>query len=102
MSRKYPKKVRKEFKRKLARIMPREDGLRPFTVVQDWDSDMFAESCDDIQGSDDPQIFHVWAASGADASDEADRIAVERFGEEAAYYLSHVAILQGHAPFATD
>jgi hypothetical protein len=102
MSRKYPKRVRNELKRKLARIMPREDGLKPFTVIRDWDYDMTDAGCDEIRASDDPQAFYVWAASGSDASDEAEREAVERFGEEAAYYLSPVAVLQGHAPFATD
>ncbi|MEV0471015.1 hypothetical protein [Streptomyces prunicolor] len=52
---------------------PREDGTKPFTIVRDWDSDMFDEGCDDIRVSDDPQIFHVWAASGSDASAEAER-----------------------------
>jgi hypothetical protein len=80
----------------------REDGLKPFTIIRDWDSDMFESGCDDIRVSDDPQIFHVWAASGSDASDEVDRLADAQFGEEAAYYLHSVAVLQGHVPFATD
>ncbi|MGJ3559662.1 hypothetical protein ACR6C2_16960 [Streptomyces sp. INA 01156] len=81
---------------------PRKDGMKPFTVVKDWDSDMFEPECDDIRVSDDPEIFHVWAGSGSDASDEADRLAAEKFGEEVSYYLHAVAVLKGHSPFAED
>ncbi|MEU3825250.1 hypothetical protein AB0F36_07980 [Streptomyces sp. NPDC029080] len=80
----------------------REDGLKPFTVVRDWDSDWWEKECDDIRCTDDPQVFHVWADSGSDASDEAMREAEERFGETAASFLSAVAVLRGHAPFAED
>ncbi|MFJ8699483.1 hypothetical protein [Streptomyces ardesiacus] len=76
--------------------------LKPFTVVKDWDSDMFEESCDSIRVSEDPEIFHVWADSGSDASDEAERLAEKKFGAEAAYYLHAVAVLKGHAEFAED
>lgn len=102
MSRKYPKKVRNEFKRKLKAFMPREDGMKPFTVIRDWDSDWWEAVCDGIRCTDEPQMFHVWAGSGSDASDEATDEAVNRFGEDAAQYLSAVAVLQGHVPFAQD
>ncbi|MFF4706904.1 hypothetical protein [Streptomyces sp. NPDC001297] len=74
--------------------------LEPFTVVRDWDSDMFDAGCDDIRVTEDPEVFHVWAANSSDASDEADRLAEERFGEEVAYFLHSVAVLRGHAPLA--
>jgi len=72
-------------------------SLKPFTIVRDWDEDI----SDEIRVDDDPQIFHVWAANGSDASDEAEREAADRFGA-AAYYLHPVAVLQGHSPFAED
>ncbi|MET8164663.1 hypothetical protein ABZT34_10445 [Streptomyces sp. NPDC005329] len=74
--------------------------LKPFTIVRDWDSDMFDAGCDDIRAGEDPEVFHVWAANASDASDEADRLAEEEFGEEVAYYLHSVAVLRGHAPLA--
>lgn len=80
---------------------PREDGMQPFTVVRDWDSDWWDLSTD-VRFTDEPQIFHVWAARGADASDEAERLAEECWGEVAAGYSTAVAVLRGHAPFARD
>ncbi|MFE9525162.1 hypothetical protein [Streptomyces sp. NPDC006631] len=80
---------------------PREDGLNPFTVVRDWREDWWEQSTD-VRFTDEPQIFHVWAASGSDASDEAERLAELCWGAEAAGYSSAVAILRGHAPFAKD
>jgi hypothetical protein len=59
---------------------------------------MFDAGCDDIRVQDDPEVFHVWAANASDASDEADRLAEEKFGEEVAYFLHSVAVLRGHAP----
>uniref|UniRef100_A0AAU3I7S4 Uncharacterized protein n=1 Tax=Streptomyces sp. NBC_01393 TaxID=2903851 RepID=A0AAU3I7S4_9ACTN len=86
----------------LRRSVAAKYAPKPFTVVCDWDSDMFDAGCDDLRVSDDPQIFHVWAATGSDASDEADRMAVAQFGEETAYFLHNVAVLRGHAHFAQD
>jgi hypothetical protein len=102
MSRKYPKKVRKEFKRKLKAFMPREDGLKPFTIIRDWDADWWDKAGDGIRFTDEPQMFQVWAASGSDASDEVERVAVEQWGESAFNFSKPVAVLQGHVPFAQD
>lgn len=83
-------------------LASREDGLKPFTVVRDWDSDWYESRCDDIRCTDDPQVFHVWAATGSDACDEADKEAAERLGEEVVGFLSSVAVFKGHAYFAED
>ncbi|MEU2366189.1 hypothetical protein ABZ616_36515 [Streptomyces noursei] len=78
-------------------------GDRPYTVVMDWESDWWESGADDVSGGqDDPVVFHVWAPCASDASDEADRLAVETFGEGAAAYLNHVAIQHGHAPLVQD
>lgn len=79
----------------------REDGMKPFTVVRDWGEEWW-DLGTDVRFADEPQLFHVWAASGADASDEAERLAEERWGAEAAAYSTPAAILRGHALFATD
>lgn len=82
--------------------IPRE-GLKPYTVVMDWESDFWESGADDAReyGQDDPVTFHVWAANACDASDAADAKAAKLF-KEAAEYLGHVAILHGHAPLVRD
>lgn len=73
--------------------------LKPFTVIKDWDMEVWDQ---EFEVDEDPQMFHVWARSGADASDEANDQAVKKWGEKAADYLHFVAVLQGHALFAED
>ncbi|GGX08010.1 hypothetical protein GCM10010341_32000 [Streptomyces noursei] len=77
---------------------------RPYTVVMDWESDWFESGADDVRGGgqDEPVVFHVWAPSASDASDESDRLAVETFGEDVASYLSHIVVQHGHAPLVRD
>ncbi len=76
-------------------------NLKPFTVVRDWDPEIFIEGWEQFHMTDEPQLFHVWATSGSNASDEAESEAVKRFGESASY-LHAVAVLQGHVPFAQN
>ncbi|MEU3052254.1 hypothetical protein [Streptomyces griseus] len=74
--------------------------IKRYTVIMDWESDWWEPEAADLRfayGTDEPQVFHVLAPSAADASDQADGLAVDRFDEDAAAYLKHVAILRGHA-----
>ncbi|MFJ7901869.1 hypothetical protein ACIQ6V_15495 [Streptomyces sp. NPDC096198] len=78
-------------------------GDRPYTVVMDWAEDYYDDDAERmVFGVPDPVIFHVWAASANDASDAADAKAVEQLGESEASYLTHTAILHGHAPVVRD
>lgn len=86
----------------IRRAVEAKNAPKPFTVVMDWASDMFDEESDHLQVDEDPQVFRVLAATGSDACDEADRLAVEMWGEEAAGYLHNVAVFQGHPLAATD
>ncbi|GAA4104830.1 hypothetical protein [Streptomyces hundungensis] len=77
---------------------------QPYTVVMDWESDWWESGADDVRGGgqDEPVVFHVWAPNASDASDESDRLAAEMFGEDVASYLTHIAVLHGHAPLVRD
>ncbi|MFD8117072.1 hypothetical protein [Streptomyces microflavus] len=74
--------------------------IKDYTVVMDWESGWWESEAAGLRfayGTDAPQVFHVLAPSAADASDQADELAVDRFSEDAAEYLKHVAVLLGHA-----
>ncbi|QLE71128.1 hypothetical protein FGW37_05485 [Streptomyces rectiverticillatus] len=75
-------------------------GMRkPYTVVRSWDDDWWDSAARQSgDGADEAQVFHVWAHSADDASDEADELALALFGRRVAGYLRTVVILHGHAP----
>lgn len=82
----------------------RETEMRPFTVIKDWDAETFHKRNNTglAEADAEPQMFHVWARTGSDASDEADRMAEEKWGRRIGDYLHPVAVLRGHVQFATD
>lgn len=76
--------------------------MKRYTVVQDWISDWWDSGADDVRCTDEPQVFHVIADNASDASDAANAQAVERFGADAAEYLSAVVVFHGHATPVKD
>ncbi len=81
--------------RKLLGMTVRDPKLKPFTVVKDWNPEVW----DEVGASEsEAQLFHVWAESNDDAVDEAEELAVTRLGSMASH-LHSVAVLAGHAKF---